>query len=279
MKYLRLLRFQDQYLQFVCAVASGIYLQIKDWWILYWAIALTFLSFTAAIINELTDSKDCDKFSWNKSHINSTNSNLTKTEIWSMFLIFSVIGLYLSFTVRLFLWGLIFYLIGLAYSLKPIRLKSRFVFDIVAQLSAWFVIPFLAPISLLGKTSDTLPFLIVMLLLVWSIFYPYQLADFKADFIAGIKPTHIVLGMEKSLILGLLLGMIGVFLYLKLNIFQNNPWSIVIALLAAIAIIFYLKWLKMKSLDNQVHSMQFYVGQVKPLTQLLVPYLLVWYFI
>lgn len=277
MKYLKLFRLQDQYIQFGCAVASGIYLHIKDWWIIWWAIATTFISITAFMINELTDSQDVDINSWNSIHL-PKNLKFQNWVLALIFIIFSISGLYIAYLINLFWWGLVMYLIGISYSLKPIRLKGRLIIDIIAQLSIWWLIPFLAPISVLQDISSSATFTIILILLTWSIFYPYQLADFMADLKAGIKPTHIVLGMEKSLILGLLLGMIGVFLYLKINIFQNNPWTIVIALLAVMAIIFYLKWLKMKSLENQVQSMQIYVGRVKPLTQLLIPYLLFLFF-
>lgn len=278
MKYLRLLRLQDQYIQLGCAIASGIYLNIKDWSILFWAIATTFFSFTAFMINELTDRQDVDINSWNSIHVQK-NIKYNNWILAILFIIFSILGLYIAYLVNLFWWGFAMYLIGLFYSLKPIRLKGRLIFDIIAQLSVWWFIPFIAPISLHQNLSSALIFIITHSLLSWSIFYPYQLADFKADLKAGFKSTHIMLGLDKSLILGLLMGLAGLLIYFKLNMFQNYPWTVALMFLTVTAIYSYQKWLKIKSTESKLHSMQLYVVRFKPLTQLLLPYLLIWYFI
>ena len=276
MKYLRLLRLQDQYIQFGTAFAAGLYLNIRDWRIFYWAISSTCISITAFMVNELTDRKDVDIYSWNAIHIGKDVkfNNLVLTFI---FVTLSLTGLYIAYLISLFWWGLTMYIIGLSYSLKPIRLKGKFILDILSQLAVWLIIPFLAPISLYTDLITTAPFILIFALIYWSICFPYQLADFTADLKSGIRPTHVVLGMRNSLIFGAILAILGIYFYFKLNIYLNYPWSIVFLALTCYLLYLYIKWLGLNKIANQIKSMQKDILIIKPLTQLLVPYLVIWY--
>lgn len=121
-------------------------MRLQNSTVFIWILASTLISITAFIANELTDKNDVDKYSWNNIHIKDGNQ-LSYWIVSIIFITFSIIGLFLSSSIGLFNWGLLMYVTGLMYSLKPIRLKARPVWDILTQLMVWLFIPF---IRLLG---------------------------------------------------------------------------------------------------------------------------------
>lgn len=277
-KYLRLLRLQDQYLQIVSVLGGGIFNHLKDGRLFEWALATTLFSFTAFIVNEFTDRENTDKYSWNKDHILSGETFDPKIVIF-MFVLFSLLGLYFSFRLHLFWLGLISYAVGILYSLKPARLKGRFILDILAQVLIWLVVPFLGPAILSGRL-ELVPLLIfVMFCFSWAEGYPYQLADFQADAAAKLRGTHVVLGMSGSLIFGLFLIVLGWFLFFASHIYVGAPFLWLLIIVSPAIFICYLTWLRMNDLKKQTKSMQKYVAVVKPLSQLLIPFLLLWLFL
>lgn len=278
MKYIRLLRLPDQYIQFGAAVGSGLLLPTRHGWILWWAVATTLLSFVAFIINEMTDRHDTDRYSWNPIHAD-TPKRLDMRIVWLMIASSSLIGLVVSYGIGLLWWGIAMLVLGTAYSAKPIRLKARFGVDIAAQLLVWWVIPFVAPLWRSGLSGQHLSFILVFLGLIWLIFYPYQLADFTADRKAGLHATHTVLGMRNSLWLGLTLGTVGISGYILFAIYTYAIWSIAFVLLAFVSVASYFFWLTMTKIIDQEHSMQRYVAVIKPVTRLLVPYIAVWWWV
>lgn len=274
-KYLRLLRLQDQYLQLGCALAAGVYLHFKTGYFWWWAIAVTLISFSTFITNEMVDREDVDKYSWNKVHLRKSD-RLDKRTVSLMWWVCSLFGLMISFGVGLFFFGLLMLLIGTIYSAKPIRLKARPVFDILAQLSVWWWIPFVAPVVYFGMfDARTLLFVISLTLLIWGSYYPYQLSDFSADKKAGLRGSHIYLGMGGSLLFGLAALILGLVTYLAFGIYSYEPWSVIFVVVALFSLIHYLFWLR-KPDSTVENSMQRYVSYMKPLSWLLVPYIIWW---
>ncbi|OGK19410.1 hypothetical protein A2866_01725 [Candidatus Roizmanbacteria bacterium RIFCSPHIGHO2_01_FULL_39_8] len=229
------------------------------------------------MVNELVDREDTDKYSWNPVHIGK-NTRLNMKIVGFLFFLFTILGLLFSYLAGFFWWGILLWIIGIMYSLKPVRLKARFGLDILAQISCAIFIPFLAPISTLGNLRNTLVFTLILSLMLWSVVFPYQLADYEADVRAGLKSTHVVLGMKNSLIFGFFLVVGSVSSYVMLRFF-NYSWSIFLVLLAIFSAAMYLHWYRMKSQKKQQESMQSYVRIVKPLSQILPFYFLVWMFI
>lgn len=277
-KYLRLLRLQDQYLQIGAVLCAGIFNHLKDWRIFEWALAMTLFSFTAFIVNEFTDREDTDKYSWNRDHIQSGETFDLKIVV-AMFTTFSLVGLYFSYQLHLFWLGLACYLTGVLYSLKPIRFKSRFVLDILAQGFVFFVIPFLGPAVLSGRLTSAWLLTFVLFCLIWSESYPYQLADFQADVRAKLRGTHVILGMKKSLILGIVLMILSWGLFFLSHLYTQAPFLWPFIIISPGIFLSYLFWLKMNDLKKQTESMQKYVAIVKPLSQFLIPVFLVWLYL
>jgi len=273
MKYLRLLRLQDQHLAFFFAITPAITLKNYLGWIFWWAIAVTCLSIAIFVLNEIVDSQDTDKYSWNPVHINQ--KDFLNPQIVNLIIAaFSIIGLFIAFAVNLFWWALIYWLLGMLYSLKPIRFKNRFFFDIIVQLTAWITIPYVAPFAHLGLLKNAFIPAITFSSLIWSVIYPYQLADFVADKKAHLKATHIILGMKKSLYLGILFGTFGLLTFFFLQIYKTNSWLWLVVALTVYVLIRYFHWLKLNSLKQQTLSLQNYVKTIKPITYFSIPYAL-----
>lgn len=276
MKYFRLLRIQDQYPQISSILAVGIILSQKSSWIILWALAAVFLSFPAFILNELTDREDTDKYSWNPIHIKKGDV-IDLRIAWLMIVLFSLAGLIISYSINLFWWGFSLWSAGMAYSLKPVRLKNVFALDILAQLLLGVVIPFLAPFFHENTFTNTFALTLGMATFAWCVVWPYQLADFIADQKAGLRGTHIILGMKNSLILGAVFSFIAVATFFIAKIYLIAPWAWIFAPFVVYAVYKYFSWYKLNNLTKQISSMQLYVRRVKPATQLLVPYLLAWF--
>ncbi len=273
-----MLRLQDQYLLISSVLAAGLYVKIPWSLLLSWLFANVLFSCTSFMLNELVDRQDVDKYSWNKIHIKKGEKFDNKIVI-TIFIVLSFLGLYLAFISRLLWWGLGIYILELLYSLKPIRLKSRFFLDMLVQLLAWFIVPYLAPIWLYGRAFEILPKIFPAACILWALIFSYQLADYPGDVKGGLKGTHVVLGMKNSLILGLVLGLLGTVLFFVQKIYLVAPWAWLMVGIAIFDCVLYLRWLGMKTLDNQVKSMQTFVHILKSIGYLAVPYLLVWYFV
>jgi len=276
MKYLGLLRLQDQYIQIGVALASGIYLDIREWWIIWWVIATTFISCASFIVNELTDRNDTDRYSASSSHI-KRSTRFDWRVVHLIFWGFSVLGFLISWSIGLLPWALAMWFWAVFYSLKPVRFKAVFGLDIAAQLAAWWLMPFLGPISLSGKLAEVWLPVIILACINWSIFFPYELADFTADRKAKLMATHVVLGMRNSLIFGMVLGVFGTVMYFLFGIAVTMPYTIPVVILAILVQFLYWRWLKLSSVKLQKQSLRRAVLWVKPYTQLLVPFILIWW--
>jgi 4-hydroxybenzoate polyprenyltransferase len=275
-KYLRILRLQDQYIQFSSAIFGGIFVHDYHWMILIWAIAVTFLSFSAFIVNEVTDRKDTDRYSWNATH-RFYAEPLDMRIVWIMFWIFSFLGIGISMVIGFFWWGLAIWVIGLLYSFKPVRLKGRFVFDILAQLFVWWGLPFLASVWWRVDPIMLSLFTIITSMIVWSAFYPYQIADYKADKKAGLLNTHVRLGVKGSTWFGFILGIIGIVLFFVFHVWVLIGWVFPIFIFTPVTIVLYGKWLTMNNDNKILLGMQSYSALAKSIGNIFPLYLfLVW---
>lgn len=277
-KYFKLLRLQDQYIQAGFAIAAGVYLRTHEWRIILWALACTFISFVGFILNQRNDQKDVDQYSWNPVHLKK-NDTFDQRAIVLMIGAFSVLGLWLSWLVGLFWWSVGTLSLAVAYSQEPIRFKRRFALDILAQLGVWFVIPFIAPLWGVVSQSEIVLLVVAFVGVSWCIFYPYQLADFIADAKAGFCSTHIVLGMEKSMWLGVVLGVVGTVVYFGAGFYVTVWWALPIIGIGLTALWQYRSWVAMSSISEQTASMIRHIPKVKFFTQLLLPYILILWFI
>lgn len=271
-KYIRLLRIEDQYLQLTAVFGAAAYLKRLDTEILWWAVATTLLSCAAFIVNELVDRRDTDRFSWNKLHTHK--EAFSPAVITLMLFLLSATGLWIAWRLGLWIWWIAIYVLAIGYSLPPIRFKGRIGADIAAQALACWALPFAALVWQQGELAGAVWFIVAFILMTQCISYPYQLADFVADLKAGLRGTHIVLGVRRSLQIGAGAGALGFLLGIGGGWARNEVWTIPLFCMTLWSLTQYRRWLMKPHQD--VVTLQTYVWQIKPYTQLLVPYLLVW---
>lgn len=274
MKYIRLFRLQDQYIQIGSIIAGAISIHLRSWYVVWWIVACTCLSIAAFILNEFTD-RDTDAESWNPAHSYMSHASFNMGVVWSLFAFWTVIGLYLSSRLGLLWWAIAGYLIAVFYSLKPVRLKGVYIIDEVAQMLAVIVLPFLAILWRTANHDLALAFIITSSLLIWSAFFPYEIADYAADKKAGLKNTHVVLGVRNSLRLGLVVEGIGLLLYGLFAIYHWALWTVPALPVLVVVAGMYIWWLRMDSDEKVLHSIQKTMRVYKPLTMLFIPYLVI----
>ena len=276
-KYIRLLRLQDQFLPVSSALYAGILLHTRDWRIILWAIAGMLLSVSAFIVNGVTDRKDTDKYSWNPIH--KQRKSLNMTVVWALFSVFSIAGLFISIQVGYFWWGAAIWSLGVLYSVKPVRLKGVFALDILVQLLAFCGLPYLAVTLGAVDVFQVFTIAIILSMIATSVAFPYEIADYEADVHAGLRCTHVVLGVRGSLWFGLLLGIIGMVLFFVFPIIRWLGWSTLIMVFGPLALFFYIKWLQMKSQTQTLRSIQNYSRFIRP-AGMVFPFFLfiIWWF-
>lgn len=277
MKYIRLLRIPDQYLQIGTALIAGFYFHLDKPFTLLWALSCTLLSFTIFLINEMTDRIDTDIHSWNDIHVKDKNINVYI--VYSIGLLISVLGLIIAYYLNLFIWAAIYLIIGILYSVKPVRMKGVFLLDLLAQFAVWIIIPVLGPAWLMNKLDDPviIPGLLSLCLMIIPSLYAYQLADLEADKKACLNCTHVVLGINKSLWIGLTSGILGITVFLLVGLWNIVPFAFVVPLITLYSFYKYILWFRIKSEKEFNLSLQSYVKLIKPLTRLFIFFLLVIY--
>lgn len=273
-KYIHLIRLEDQYIQFGAAVAAGIYLKVQSWEIIYWAMACTLLSFSAFIVNEITDRKDTDRFSWNPVHAHYKD-DLNARIVWAMFWVSAIGGLGIAAVLGLFWWGIVLFIVGVLYSLEPVRFKRRFAWDMLAQLVVWWIVPFMAPVWGRVDPITLIVFVVATTFLFAAAGFPYQLADFAADQKALLRNTHVTLGLPKSLVVGQAMGIVGIVLFFSFGLYQSELWAWPLVAFGAAAVWWFHRWYRMGHEAKQLTSMQNFVRIAQPVSRLLIPYVLI----
>ncbi len=269
------MRLQDQYIEFGAAIAGGIILGIPDWQIVWWGIVFCILSIPAYIVNELVDSKDTDKYSWNLHHVRVEDADIPT--IWLLFGTLSIIGLVLAYALGFFLWGFAIWGIGILYSVEPFRFKRRFFFDLFIQIAVWWLIPLLSIIWGAFPWELSVSLCIINGLMITGVGFPYQLADYPADKKSGLYNTHVALGMNGSLRLGFWISAAGLLFATVFGLYQWAAWTIPLMLLSTVVIWRYWYWLGLSSSSRQIESIRQYVRVVKPVSRLIVPFLFVYW--
>ena len=273
MKYLRLLRLGDHYVNIAIILASSVYLQRFGSWTIWWIIATTLISISTFVVNEIIDRNDVDTYSWNPVHIGS-NTKLNMKIVWFIILATSLSGIIFSLLAGFLWWGIAMLLVGMVYSIPPFRFKGTFGVDIIAQVASFFFIPVAAPLFYYGDTQSVFIYIMPMMFLIWAGVFPYQLADYESDRKAGLRPTHVVIGLKASLWLGIAIAFIGIMSYFILKLYTVAWWTAPLLFFTAFALYKYYVWLKTVSAKATFASMQAYVRLIRPLSELFLPYLI-----
>lgn len=277
MKYFRLFRFGDQYPIIGSAIAGGIFVNVIDSWILVWAITSALLSASGFALNEIVDSQDVDKESWNPIHV-ANREKFNTTLLWVIIASVIIIGLFLSYVLQVLWWGVFIVLLWTVYSVPPFRFKGAPIVDLLCQiLGTW--VPFFAVVQHYQLNLDNrLLFTVIPLSCILGVGYlQYQLGDYELDKKYGLKSTHVVLGMKKSINLAIYLTILSFILFYMLKTWKLSPWAWVFIPFSVYNLIHLQKVRVLGNLARQMKSFQIYVMQVKPISWLVVPFLFCWW--
>jgi 4-hydroxybenzoate polyprenyltransferase len=253
---------------------AGLATKDRPFWIFIWAFAFICLSISAFLVNFISENRNSDGNKWNLLD-HQTNQDYNGKVVLALFVLFSIAGLLISFLLGLIWWAIAIYAVGVLYFLKPIHLKNRFALDLITQLSVWGILPFLAPLQSSGNISKAPDLVIPLSLIALSAILPHKLSQIESDSKEKLENTHTVLGMEKSLRLGLILSAVGALSFFGSRIFIYFIWSWPFLLLAIYSLKKYRDWLELfeskpKSLSLEITN---YKNRLKLVSLPLVPYL------
>ncbi|RLJ00508.1 MAG: 4-hydroxybenzoate polyprenyltransferase [Candidatus Aenigmatarchaeota archaeon] len=117
--------------------------------------------------------------------------------------ILAILGLSLAavFGMNAFLFYLTMILLSLAYSSKPLRLKSRFILDLLSHGLFFGAFLFIFPFIVFSKAINIIHYLIMLVIFYFSIILELRnhISDFDYDRRAGLKTSACVLGKDKSI--------------------------------------------------------------------------------
>jgi len=227
--YLCLLRIRNWLGYFLIAtlgflLSKGFMYSPSEIFIFYLLIFL-YLGFSFSI-NDCFDIEE-DKF--NKLKRNPIVEGKLKFKnalIFSFLLI--IFGIILSLTLRFkaFLFYILISFISFSYSSPPLRLKSRFLMDLISHGLFFGAFLFLFPFFIFDQLI-LFHYLIAISLFCFSIIQELRnhIEDYESDKKAGLKTTVCVLGLEKSkklvdlLIILFSIILFSIFFFVQINFF------------------------------------------------------------
>ena len=157
-----------------------------------------YLGFSFAI----NDSFDADEDRLNQSKNNPVASGeveKTSAIVFSSSLALVGIALSVWFGPIVFIFYLILILLSLSYSAPPLRLKSRYPFDILSHGLYFGSFILLLPILIFGSLN--LELLLLSISVFWlsaTIELHNHIRDYESDLKAGLRTTACVIGLENS---------------------------------------------------------------------------------
>ncbi|MHA2379861.1 MAG: UbiA prenyltransferase family protein [Candidatus Thorarchaeota archaeon] len=210
--YLKLLRIRGWYAYLCIAilgfvVAQGFLGQLVDI-LVFFLMVFAYLGFSFAI----NDSYDVQEDLLN----NLKNNPIATAEIkQNNAILFSVslglAGLLLStwFGLMIFIYQLTLTALSFCYSAPPLRLKSRYPFDILSHGFFFGALILLLPVFVFGPMSNVVVLLAVSIFLfsilveLWN-----HISDYEGDMKAKLRTTVCVLGIEKSMKIAMVLSLL-----------------------------------------------------------------------
>ncbi len=210
--YLKLLRIKGWHAYLGIAilgfvVVQGFVGQLVDI-IIFFLMISTYLGFSFAI-------NDC--FDMHEDALNNLRRNpvATKEIEQKKAILFSIslalAGLFLSmwFGLMIFIYQLTLTVLAYIYSVPPLRLKTRYLLDILSHGFFFGVLILLFPVFVFGTITDVIIlltisfFLLSILIQLWN-----HILDYEGDMKAMLRTTVCVLGLEKSMKIAIALSLV-----------------------------------------------------------------------
>lgn len=201
--YAKLLRVVDARGYFLMALfgfflAEGFLFPLKDI-VIFWAIIFSLLGFGFSI-NDCFDQREDNLDKTKKNPIVSKEISFKKALTFSFFL--AALGLILSSTygLKVFFLCLAGVILTFFYSAPPLRLKSRFLADLISHGLFAGALIFFLPLLFFGAELNPFYFLTAFSLFFFSIILQLrnEFEDYEIDKSAGLKTTVFILGYQRA---------------------------------------------------------------------------------
>lgn len=241
-KYIRLLRpvaWITFLLPFSVGLGLGITQKSNPFQIIFAFFVFIFWMSFSFILNAIADKK-VDKFHDGRSKdMNLANQPIVTGEIsiktaFFLGILFLSLSLIFAWFISplFFILTILINLIGLIYSIPPLRLKTKPIGDILCNAFAAVGI-FTAGLSFNEKNMD---FLVIFgtLILAATFYIPTVVTDYEFDKKAGLTTSAVYFGAKKMLKIMLILAILNIIIWLIIFIISNLEFK----LLALISIIY-----------------------------------------
>ena len=194
----------------------------------FFIIFFLFLGSSFAI-NDCSDVKE-DKLGKKSNPIARGEISLKKAIIFSISLggLGLILSAYFGMEVFLFYSALIF--LSFIYSLPPLRLKSRFLLDILSHGLFFGSFLFFLPIIIFNMEPAIVHYLIAISIFWFSVIIELKnhLRDYESDKKAGLKTTVCVLGKSKSEVFLKVLEITYPLTLALVFLFSENFWLMIL---------------------------------------------------
>lgn len=167
--------------------------------VLFFTMMSLYLGFSFSI-NNCFDVEE-DKLNKTKSTpISEGKITIRNGIIFSFLLAFSGIALSAFFGISTFIFYSVLTVLSLIYSARPIKLKSRFLLDLLSHGLFFGVLVFILPLIMFNAILSIQVYLIALSVFIASILLEMMnhTGDYMSDKKSKLKTTVCILGLEKS---------------------------------------------------------------------------------
>lgn len=177
--------------------------------LVFFLMIIAYLGFSFAI----NDSYDVQEDLLNNSRNNPiVTKEVTQKNAILFSLSLGLAGLLLSmwFGLMIFIYQLTLTVLSFLYSAPPLRLKSKYPFDILSHGFFFGSLIFLLPVFVFSPTITNVVVLLTVSIFFLSILIQFwnHISDYEGDMKAKLRTTVCVLGLEKSVKIAMVLSLL-----------------------------------------------------------------------
>jgi len=231
--YLKLLRVKGwhAYLGFAIlgfVVVQGFLGQLVDI-IIFFLMVSTYLGFSFAI-NDCFDMDEDALNNLRRNPIATKEIEQKKAILFSISLALAGLLLSMWFGLMIFVFQLILTVLAYIYSVPPLRLKSRYILDVLSHGFFFGFLILLLPVFVFGTITDVIVilaisvFILSILIQLWN-----HILDYEGDMKAKLRTTACVIGLEKSMKITMALSLLFPVTLLPLYYINGHLFLLIIA--------------------------------------------------
>jgi geranylgeranylglycerol-phosphate geranylgeranyltransferase len=195
-------------------------------------LSIGFTAFSIYALNDVCD-EEIDRI--NKSNRPISSGRLGKAEALALVSVFSAIGIFLASAVNptVLMFVLIYLLLGVAYSVDPLRLKKGLFANVC--MASGVAVSILAGASVVQITDRVLFGTVAMFFFVWSCGSGKDMKDVEGDRLMHIKTLPVIIGERKTMFMFTINSVLSFSIFFFGYLFNFfNPSYLLLLILALI---------------------------------------------